>query len=102
VVSVLAAQAVAAQTFAALTATVQGPSALLVLLMTVAAFAAVGVLVARSVRTSRTAAALPALRRAATLRAKSWRVAFLRQRDPDSAGRSRPRAPSAAPAAASC
>jgi Family of unknown function (DUF6412) len=49
---------------------------------------------------SRTAAALPVIRRARTLREKSWRVAFLRQRDPDAAGRTRPRAPSAAQAAA--
>ena len=100
--STLAAQTFAAQTFAALTAAVQSPSALLVMLMTVAAFAAVAVLAARAVSTSRTAAALPVLRRVATLREKSWRVAFLRQRDPDSAGHSRPRAPSAVRAAASC
>ena len=49
---------------------------------------------------SRTAAALPMTRRASALREKSWRAAFLRQRDPDAAGRPRPRAPSAAPAAA--
>jgi hypothetical protein len=49
---------------------------------------------------SRTAAALPQVRRARALREKSWRAAFLRQRDPDAAGRTRPRAPSAAPAAA--
>ena len=49
---------------------------------------------------SRTAAALPLVRRARALREKSWRAAFLRQRDPDAAGRPRPRAPSAAPAAA--
>ena len=46
------------------------------------------------------AEALPLLRRARALREKSWRAAFLRQRDPDAAGRARPRAPSAAPAAA--
>jgi hypothetical protein len=40
------------------------------------------------------------IRRASALREKSWRAAFLRQRDPDAAGRARPRAPSAAPAAA--
>ena len=45
-------------------------------------------------------AALPLIRRARALREKSWRAAFLRQRDPDAAGRARPRAPSAAPAAA--
>ncbi len=45
-------------------------------------------------------AAMPLIRRARALREKSWRAAFLRQRDPDAAGRTRPRAPSAAPAAA--
>lgn len=45
-------------------------------------------------------AVLPVLRRVAALRGKSWRVAFLRQRDPGARGRSRPRAPSAAQAAA--
>jgi hypothetical protein len=49
---------------------------------------------------SGTNAALPMIRRASALREKSWRAAFLRQRDPDAAGRSRPRAPSAALAAA--
>src|SRR6476646_10370930 len=49
---------------------------------------------------SRTTAALPMIRRASALREKSWRAAFLRQRDPDAAGRSRPRAPAAALAAA--
>jgi hypothetical protein len=46
------------------------------------------------------AGALPVRRRVAALRRKSWRVAFLPQRDPDARGRSRPRAPSAALAAA--
>lgn len=45
-------------------------------------------------------ATLPVRRRFAALRDRSWRVAFLRQRDPDARGRSRPRAPSAARAAA--
>ena len=49
---------------------------------------------------SRAAAALPLIRRTRALREKSWRAAFLRQRDPDAAGRTRPRAPSAAQAAA--
>jgi Family of unknown function (DUF6412) len=43
---------------------------------------------------------LPVVRRVSALRDKSWRVAFLRLRDPDARGRSRPRAPSAAAAAA--
>lgn len=38
--------------------------------------------------------------RAVTLRAKSRRTAYLRQRDPGAAGRIRPRAPSGCPAAA--
>jgi hypothetical protein len=46
------------------------------------------------------AAAIPMIRRVSGMRKKSWRAAFLRQRDPDAAGRARPRAPSAAPAAA--
>ncbi|MBO0804315.1 MAG: hypothetical protein J2P25_14725 [Nocardiopsaceae bacterium] len=45
-------------------------------------------------------ASLPVTRRVAALREKSWRVAFLRVRDPDARGRTRPRAPSPAPAAA--
>ena len=63
-------------------------------------FAAVLALLTSVAGLSRTTAALPLLRRASALREKSWRAAFLRQRDPDAAGRSRPRAPSAAPAAA--
>jgi Family of unknown function (DUF6412) len=42
----------------------------------------------------------PLLRRASALRRKSWGAAFQRQLDPDAAGRARPRAPSAVPAAA--
>lgn len=42
----------------------------------------------------------PLRSRAVALRRKSWGAAFQRQRDPDAAGRARPRAPSAAPAAA--
>lgn len=45
-------------------------------------------------------ASLPVTRRVAALREKSWCVAFLRLRDPDARGRTRPRAPAAAPAAA--
>jgi hypothetical protein len=43
---------------------------------------------------------LPVVRLLTALRERSWRVAFLRLRDPDARGRSRPRAPSAARAAA--
>ena len=55
--------------------------------------------VAGSARIARTVSAAPLRRRAAVMREKSWSAGFLRQRDPDAAGRPRPRAPSAAPAA---
>lgn len=48
----------------------------------------------------RISSAIPLTGRASALREKSWRAGFLRQRDPDAAGRPRPRAPSAVPAAA--
>ena len=50
--------------------------------------------------TGRISTAIPLTGRTCALREKSWRAAFLRQRDPDAAGRPRPRAPSAALAAA--
>ncbi len=56
--------------------------------------------VAAAVRVDRGSTAIPVVRSVTALRDKSWRVAFLRLRDPDARGRSRPRAPSAAPAAA--
>ena len=65
-----------------------------------AVFAAVLALLTSVAGVSRATAALPMIRRASALQEKSWRAAFLRQRDPDAAGRSRPRAPSAAQAAA--
>jgi len=65
-----------------------------------AMFAAVLALLTSVASLSRATAGLPMIRRASALREKSWRAAFLRQRDPDAAGRSRPRAPSAAQAAA--
>jgi hypothetical protein len=79
------------------------PSALTVLagaVLAAAAFAAVIVLLTSVAGFARATAAIPLLRRARALREKSWRAAFLRQRDPDAAGRARPRAPSAAPAVA--
>jgi hypothetical protein len=60
---------------------------------------AAGVL-ADSARMVRAHTAVPLTRRAAGLREKSWSAAFLRQCDPDAAGRPRPRAPSGVPAAA--
>jgi hypothetical protein len=55
---------------------------------------------AGAARLGRLSAAVPQISRAAALREKSWRAGYLQQRDPDAAGRPRPRAPSAAPAAA--
>lgn len=65
-----------------------------------AALAAMLVLLTSLSRVSRSAAGVPAVRLVSALRERSWRAAFQRQRDPDAAGRARPRAPSAAPAAA--
>jgi hypothetical protein len=62
--------------------------------------AALAVCLASGARLGRASATVPLIRRAAALREKSWRAAYLAQRDPDAAGRPRPRAPSAAPAAA--
>ena len=75
------------------------PSGLAVL----AAITLTGMLIALLAHSGRVAAAVTAIpqgRRAAALREKSWRAAFLPQRDPDAAGRARPRAPTVAPAAA--
>jgi hypothetical protein len=80
-----------------------GPSGLTALAATVLAgtmLAALLALLTSVASVSRTASALPLIRRARALREKSWRAAFSRQRDPDAAGRARPRAPSAALAAA--
>jgi uncharacterized protein DUF6412 len=85
-----------------LTQLAANPSGLTALAGTVLAgamLAAVLALVASVACPPPDSAALPLIRRASALREKSWRAAFLRQRDPDAAGRSRPRAPSAAPAA---
>ena len=76
-----------------------GLTALAAAVLAGAMFAAVLALLTSVAGVSRTAAALPLIRRARALREKSWRAGFLRQRDPDAAGRTRPRAPSAAPAA---
>ena len=75
------------------------PQRLAALAVAVLAVIAAGC-VAAAVRFDRTPAAVPVARRVTALRDKSWRVAFLRLRDPDARGRPRPRAPSAAPAAA--
>jgi len=77
-----------------------GMTALAATVLAGAMFAAVLALLTSVAGVSRSAAALPLVRRARALREKSWRAAFLRQRDPDAAGRTRPRAPTAAPAAA--
>jgi uncharacterized protein DUF6412 len=72
-------------------------------LMAVAAIALTAMLVAFLARSGLIAAVItarPQTGRAAALRRKAWSAAFQRQLNPDAAGRARPRAPSAAPAAA--
>jgi hypothetical protein len=75
------------------------PQRLAALAVAVLAAVAAGC-VASGVRIEGARAVVPVARRVTALRDKSWRVAFLRLRDPDARGRSRPRAPTAAPAAA--
>jgi hypothetical protein len=72
-------------------------------LMAIAAITLAGAVIAMLARTARLASAEQAgalLKRADAERRKSWGAIFQRQRNPDAAGRARPRAPSAAPAAA--
>ncbi len=75
------------------------PSAVLA----IAAVALAGTIITLLAQTAWLASALqdgPLLQRAAALRRKSWSAVFQRQLNPDAAGHRRPRAPSAAPAAA--
>jgi hypothetical protein len=70
-------------------------------LLAVTALALVGLAIALlAVRVAVATAAGPPTGRVVALREKSWSAAFQRQRDPDAAGRPRPRAPGTAPAAA--
>jgi Family of unknown function (DUF6412) len=72
-------------------------------LLSVAAVVVAGLLALAIARSAATAAALtvaPMRRRAVAIRQKSWSARFQRLTDPDSAGRPRPRAPGAVPAAA--
>lgn len=78
-----------------------GPPALAVTMLAGAVLAGVlAACLAGGAGLARLTAAVPLISRASALREKSWRAVFARQRDPDAAGRPRPRAPSAAPAAA--
>jgi hypothetical protein len=76
------------------------PSGLAVTVLAGAVLVAALACLAGGAKLARIATTAPLLSRSRALREKSWRAAFLRQRDPDAAGRPRPRAPSAAPAAA--
>jgi Family of unknown function (DUF6412) len=76
------------------------PSAGLAMLAAITLTAMLVALLAAGARIAAAATAIPLGRRVAALREKSWRAAFLPQRDPDAPGRARPRAPSAVPAAA--
>ena len=97
--SLLAMLAGLVRDLAQLAASPSGLTALAATVLAGAMLVAVIALLTSVAGVSRTAA-LPLVRRARALREKSWRAAFLRQRDPDAAGRTRPRAPSAALAAA--
>lgn len=79
-----------------------GPTGLTVLSAAVLAAALtslVAVTIAGGARIARSSTAAPLPGRASGLQKKSWSAAFLRQCDPDDAGRPRPRAPAAALAA---
>lgn len=72
-------------------------------LLALAAIALTGMLIALIARNAGITAALttlPMTSRATALREKAWLARFQQQLDPDAAGRARPRAPSAVPAAA--
>ena len=84
--------------YAVLLASGQSPA--LVMLAAIGLTGMLVALLAAGARIAAAATALPLGGRAAALREKSWRAAFLPQRDPDAAGRARPRAPTAVPAAA--
>lgn len=75
------------------------PSGVLAL-ATVALAAALIAVLARAPWPGAALPAGPLVQRGVALRRKSWGAAFQRQRNPDTPGRARPRAPSAAPAAA--
>jgi len=72
-------------------------------LIAIATMTLAGAVIARLARSARLASADQAgalLKRALAERRKSRGAVFQRQRNPDAAGRARPRAPAAAPAAA--
>jgi Family of unknown function (DUF6412) len=77
--------------------TPSGNAGLLTVVALALALAALATLVAR--QTARPVATLHAGVRVVGVRHRAMRAAYLRQRDPDAAGRPRPRAPSADPAA---
>ena len=77
------------------------PTLALTLLAGAVLAAVLAACLASGARVAPVSGAVPLISRAAALRQKSWGAAFLRQCDPDAAGRPRPRAPSAARAAAS-
>jgi hypothetical protein len=72
----------------------------LIAIATITLAGAVIAMLARSARLASAEQAGALLKRALAERRKSRSAVFQRQRNPDAAGRARPRAPSAAPAAA--
>jgi hypothetical protein len=77
-----------------------GPSARLMMLAAVALTGMLAAVLAHGGRIAAVLTARPLTGRATALQRKSWCAAFQRQLNPDAAGRARPRAPSAAQAAA--
>ena len=77
-----------------------GPSSGLLVLAAITLTGMLVALLADGARVAAAATAGPLTCQAAAFRAKSWRAAYLPQRDPDGPGRPRPRAPSAGLAAA--
>ena len=76
------------------------PASELIAIAAVTLAGAVIAMLARSARLANAEQAGALLHRALSERRKSMSAVFQRQRNPDAAGRARPRAPSAAPAAA--
>jgi hypothetical protein len=99
VLSIIAAAALAARWLPSPTQAYSRPSAALAI-VAVALACAIITLLAQAAWLAGALQDGPLLQRAAALRRKSWSAVFQRQTNPDAAGHARPRAPSAAPAAA--
>lgn len=102
-VAILAVLGIAAAELEARWQLTQQAAAVPSILLALAAITLAGAIVSLLSSTACLTSALtsgPLLQRAVALRRKSWGAVFQRQLNPDAAGHARPRAPSAAPAAA--